>query len=197
MTELIFLRHGETAGNRRKNYIGRTDEELCAEGAAEIVRFASKGAYPTVDRLLVSPLLRCRQTAELIYPHTHQIVVDELAECDFGAFENKNYLDLAQNTAYQAWIDSGGEGAFPDGESRAEFVARVCGGFERTAELLLRERVARAAFVVHGGTIMAILSAYTDGAYYDFMTKNGGGWRTFLDEAAWREHRLLQTEPLF
>lgn len=197
MTELFFLRHGETAGNRRKNYIGRTDEPLCTEGVAAIERLAANGAYPTADRLLVSPLLRCRQTAALIYPKQAQEVIDEFAECDFGEFENKNYLDLAENAAYQAWIDAGGVTAFPGGESRVEFVSRVCGGFERVAACLLRDNVQRAAIVAHGGTIMAILSAYTDGEYYDFMTKNGGGWRVELVGEAWQKRELLCPRPIF
>lgn len=190
MTELIFLRHGETAGNRRKNYIGRTDEPLSEEGAADIERLAARGIYPDVERLLVSPLFRCKQTAALIYPKLSQVIIDDFAECDFGDFENKNYLDLAGNSAYQAWIDSGGKLAFPNGESREQFVSRVCRGFERAAELLLSEKIGRAAIVVHGGTIMSILSTYTAGGYYDFMTKNGGGWLVKLDGEMWKERKL-------
>ena len=36
MPELIFIRHGQTAGNLRHNYVGRTDEPLCPEGIANL-----------------------------------------------------------------------------------------------------------------------------------------------------------------
>lgn len=35
-------------------------------------------------------------------------IIEELAECDFGEFENKNYKELEGNPHYQEWIDSNG-----------------------------------------------------------------------------------------
>ena len=32
------------------------------------------------------------------------------------------------------------------------------------------------AFIVHGGTIMAIMEHFTGGSYYDFQTQNGKGF---------------------
>lgn len=198
MTELIFLRHGETAGNRRKNYIGRTDEPLCTDGAAKIRELAAQGLYPAVDVLLVSPMLRCRQTAGLIYPKLVQQQVAEFAECDFGAFENKNWQNLSNDPAYQAWIDSGGLAAFPGGESRAGFVARTNRGFARVMDALLTGGVKSAAIVAHGGTFMAILSGFCGGEYYDYMTPNGGGWRVAANAGLWQnEQRLPKPERLF
>lgn len=198
MTELIFLRHGETAGNRRKNYIGRTDEPLCPDGAARIRELAAQGLYPAVNVLLVSPMLRCRQTAALIYPKMEQRQVAAFAECDFGAFENKNWQDLTDDPAYQAWIDSGGLAAFPGGESRADFVARTNRGFAAALGGLLADGVVRAAIVAHGGTLMAILSGFCGGEYYDYMTPNGGGWRVPVDADMWLGgRRLPQPERLF
>lgn len=197
MTELVLVRHGETAGNQRKNYIGRTDEPLSADGEVKIRNLAAKGLYPAVDMLVVSPMLRCRQTAALIYPEMPQITVADLTECDFGEFENKNYRDLSDNADYQAWIDSGGVAAFPGGESRADFVARVCRGFAVTMAEILSADVKSAAFVVHGGTIMAILSSFADGGYYDYMTQNGGGWLVQVDANLWQKKCLGSVTPLF
>lgn len=202
MTEIIFLRHGETAGNRRKNYIGRTDEPLCAEGVAKIRELMAQGAYPAAETLLVSPLLRCRQTAELIYPDLPQLVVTGFAECDFGEFENKNWRDLADNAAYQAWIDSGGLSAFPGGESRADFVVRVERAFAAVMDDLLASADTNAqrgnvVIVAHGGTLMAILSSFGGGEYYDYMTENGAGWRVALNIELWiKERRLPSAVPL-
>lgn len=196
MTELILVRHGETAGNKRKNYIGRTDEPLSAEGAARISELVRQGVYPAADMLLASPMLRCRQTAQLIYPQLVPRLIDDLVECDFGEFENKNYLDLAENAAYQAWIDAGGLTAFPGGEGRAEFCARVCRGFVQAMRLILAAKPERAVIVAHGGTAMAVLSSYTNGSYYDFMTPNGGGWRLTVDEELWQAGHLPLPVPL-
>ncbi len=197
MTELLLIRHGQTAGNLRRAYIGRTDEPLCPQGEQTLRENLAAGRYPQADILFCSPLLRCRQTAAIIYPKLAPLVIDDFRECDFGAFEQKNYQDLSGNAAYQAWIANGGEIAFPGGESRAEFAARSRRGFESAMELILRETPARAALVVHGGTIMALLAAYTGGEYYDFMTENGGGWRVSPDAELWRQKRLPEPKQLF
>ncbi len=197
MTELLLIRHGQTAGNLRREYIGRTDEPLCPKGVEALRGHLAAGRYPAADMVFTSPLLRCRQTAAIIYPELTPLVIEDFRECDFGDFERKNYQDLSENAAYQAWVKSGGETAFPGGESRAEFAARCGRGLAQAMELILRRTPARAALVVHGGTIMALLSAYTGGGYYDFMTENGGGWRVRLDAALWRQKRLPAPQRLF
>ena len=200
MIEVILIRHGKTKGNLRRNYIGRTDEPLCRQGVDELTEKKTAAAYPAADMLFVSPLRRCRQTAELLYPGVPAVVVDDLRECDFGEFENKNYQDLADNNAYQAWLDSNGESPFPGGESREEFAARCLRGFALAVEKALAAdvRPQRVAFVVHGGTIMALLAACTELAYFGAMCGNGCGWRVRLDADIWREEgRLLDPEPLF
>ena len=109
-----------------KRYIGKTDEPLCTEGI-ELLRQRS---YPDVQRIYTSPLKRCRQTADIVYPGRKVTVIHELAECDFGLFENKNYRELAECEDYQKWIDSNGTLPFPGGESRQEFSRRSILGFE-------------------------------------------------------------------
>ncbi|HIU09761.1 MAG TPA: histidine phosphatase family protein [Candidatus Avidehalobacter gallistercoris] len=197
MTELLLIRHGQTAGNLRREYIGQTDEPLCPAGVGALREHLAGKRYPEADMVFVSPLLRCRQTAAIIYPQLSPLVIDDFRECDFGAFEHKNYQDLSGSVAYQEWVASGGELPFPGGESRAEFAARCIRGFEQVAELILYQHINRAALVVHGGTIMALLASYTGRGYYDFMTENGGGWRVWLDRELWRQKRLPEPERLF
>ena len=61
--------------------------------------------YPKVQAVYVSPLKRCVQTAEILFPGEPVHIIEELAECDFGEFENKNYKELEGNPHYQEWID--------------------------------------------------------------------------------------------
>ena len=53
--------------------------------------------YPEVQNIYISPLKRCVQTAEILFPGELVHIIDELAECDFGEFENKNYKELDGN----------------------------------------------------------------------------------------------------
>ena len=102
-----MFRHFATAGNLEKRYIGTTDEP--------ILPVSSVSGVPEVEIVLTSPLLRCRETAGLLYPRLDPVLIEGFRECDFGAFEGKNYRELTGDQDYQAWIDSGGILPFPAG----------------------------------------------------------------------------------
>lgn len=119
---------------------------------------------------------------------------------DFGEFEGKNYIELQKNPNYQAWIDSNGTLPFPGGESREAFIKRCEQGFYRML-IGIKGRLQKmdekqpaskitAGAVVHGGTIMAILSSFYGGDYFDHQVKNGGGYRCLLSGT--REQPKLQ-----
>lgn len=167
--KLIFIRHGSTQGNLHHRYIGRTDEPLCPDG---ILTLKYK-IYPACDKLLVSPLKRCLQTAEILYPESTMQIVPDFRECDFGDFEGKNYQELHQNPDYQKWIASGGMMPFPNGEAPQAFRKRCVTAFLNTLP-----KSGRIAYIVHGGTIMSILSEFAGGNYYDYQIPNGGGYLT-------------------
>ena len=197
MLKLILIRHGETQGNKLKRYIGkRTDEPLCPEAGNMLAQLA----YPEVQAVYASPMIRCTQTAGILFPGKKLNIIDELAECDFGEFENKNYQELDGNEHYQSWIDSGGLLPFPGGESREAFIKRCEQGFYRML-IGIKGRLQKmdekqpaskitAGAVVHGGTIMAILSSFYGGDYFDHQVKNGGGYRCLLSGT--REQPKLQ-----
>lgn len=183
--ELVLIRHGATKSNLEHRYLGQTDEELSAEGRAELENFREKGIYPKVDGIFASPMKRCRETAKLLYPAVEQRLIDEWKEMDFGEFEGKNYLELQGNAKYQAWIDSNGMLPFPQGESREQFVERCKLGVHRMLSQLQKEENTwnTIGIVAHGGTIMAILSAFCGGEYFDYQVKNGRGYIAILEKS--------------
>ena len=161
-----------TAGNKEKRYIGRTDEPLCPEGIDAL----RNNRFPQCEVLVSSPLRRCLQTAEILFPTQTVHICEAFRECDFGDFEGKNYAELNGDPQYQAWIDSGGEAAFPTGESPAAFRARCCDGFRQTVTGFADAD--SIALVVHGGTIMSVLAQFAvpHRDYFDWMTDNAHGW---------------------
>jgi len=172
-----FIRHGMTEGNRFKRYIGVTDEELCGEGIS-----ALKGTeYPDCGVLVSSPMKRCIQTAEIIYPGRLPRVYSDFRECDFGIFEGKNYQELAGVPEYQKWIDGNATDRFPDGEDPFEFRKRCVLEFERMVSEC--PQTAEVSLVVHGGVIMAVLEKYAvpEQEFYKWHTENGHGYRTEFD----------------
>ena len=169
---ILLIRHGETAGNREKRYIGRTDEPLCPAGTAAL----EQCMYPRCAVLVSSPMRRCVMTAQILFPAQEIRICEAFRECDFGDFEGKNYAELNGDPAYQAWIESGGMMPFPNGEAPTDFRARCCGGFRQTVNKFYDSE--SIALVVHGGTIMSILSQFAEPHrdYYDWMTANAHGW---------------------
>lgn len=163
---IILIRHGMTEGNKRRRYIGTTDENLCDTECLN-------RSYPEADLVISSPMKRCIETADFIYPNTKKIIIDDLRECDFGFFENKSFNDLKNNTAYRKWLESMGKMPFPGGESHSGFKKRSLRGFRKA----VRENPdSNLAFVVHGGTIMAVMEEIFGDRFYDYQVKNGGGY---------------------
>jgi len=174
---LLLIRHGQTEGNRERRYNGcRTDEDLCPEGRKALSdRGAPEGA---VEYIFTSPMKRCRETAELLYPGKEKKVLSTMREMDFGRFEGKNHAELDGDPEYQAWIDSGGRSGFPGGENRSAFTLRTMGAFREMLEQLPMEGEEQisAALVCHGGNIMAIMSELTGNEFYDYLVGNGEGF---------------------
>lgn len=197
---LHLVRHGQTPGNEKHQYIGRTDEGLSAAGADEL----RKKIYPLDEFLAVSPMLRCRQSAEIICPELvpAEDTVPGLRECDFGAFEGKTWEELKAEPAYQAYIDSGGETAFPGGESAEEFRTRVRDAFSAEMEKIVDGGWKSATFAVHGGTLMAVLyqcaPAGQEKRYWDWHVPCGGGFRCVTGAALWKsEKRFARVDAMF
>ena len=177
---VILIRHGETSGNSEKRYIGRTDEPLSESGREAVTENAARGKYPAADIVFSSPMKRCIETASIIYPDKTLTVEENLKEIDFGIFEGKSYSELSGTALYQQWIESGGSMPFPQGEVREAFISRTVSAFKRLI-FSIEETPRTAAFIVHGGSIMAILSAYCGGNYFDWQCKNAEGFACELE----------------
>ncbi|MCF0133237.1 MAG: histidine phosphatase family protein [Blautia sp.] len=190
---IILIRHGMTEGNKKKRYIGITDEPLCDEG----ISFFRGKKYPWVQKVYTSHLLRTIQTAEQIYPGIKRETIRDLGESDFGEFENKSYLELSDDPNYQKWIESGGQAPFPGGESIEAVRGRVISGFCKAVSKASEEGYCVIAFVVHGGTIMHIMSAFAQErkAFYEWHVDNGCGYSMdaiFADETSDESSRHIR-----
>ena len=198
--EVLLLRHGQTQGNLEKRYIGKTDELLLLDDTESMRKISAlqkrleQEVIAGSQKLFVSPMLRCRQTAELLFPGQEQVVIDKLREMDFGRFEAKNYMELSAEPAYQAWIDSDGRLPFPEGEDRECFIKRTMEGFRQMTEQAWRENCGQIAAVVHGGSIMAILSCLMQDDYCAYQVPNLAGY-AFQYEGAGKIQAVRRIEP--
>lgn len=152
-------------------------------------------AYPGAEYIYTSPMKRCKETAACIYPGVTCRENLCLKECDFGAFENKNYKELSDNREYQAWIDSNGTLPFPGGESAELFKKRCCDGFRQCVCDAFLKGYKQIAIVTHGGTIMSILEkfAYPEKTYFEWQIKNGEYYILDLDKELWNAEQKIRS----
>ena len=101
--KIHLIRHGQTEANAKGLYIGMTDLPLSPEGLAELLTLKREYTYPGAARFFTSPLTRCKQTLEVLYPGCRQEVVDGLAECDFGDWDGRSVAELQSDPLFLRW----------------------------------------------------------------------------------------------
>ncbi|WP_051671613.1 histidine phosphatase family protein [Oribacterium sp. P6A1] len=195
--KLFLIRHGMTKGNQEHRYVGATDESILPSEKERLrpsveKYFGNCREGNQNSKIYISPMGRCMETAECLFPEMisqgRYEIIDNFREMDFGAFEYKTYHEINEDPdpdhreAYQRYIDSNGETAFPGGESKAEFIERVVRGFNSIVSdyLLSKRKSSTLIFVVHGGTVMALLDRFSEPHrdYFEWSLKPGQGYET-------------------
>ncbi|MFG2596565.1 bifunctional RNase H/acid phosphatase [Streptomyces sp. NPDC048462] len=134
----LLLRHGETALTPQKRFSGSggTDPELSAAGREQAAHaadaFAARG---TVQEIVSSPLLRCRETAGAVAARLSlEVRIEEgLRETDFGAWEGLTFGEVRERhrADLDAWLASAKAAPTGGGESFAEVARRVAAARDR------------------------------------------------------------------
>ena len=155
MRALYLMRHSLTEANERHLYGGSTDSPLTEQGRA--VAASRRGAIPACDILITSGMRRANETLLIMTGRVPDLVLPQLREMDFGAFEMRSYEELKDVPEYIAWIsDEAGMVRCPGGECTSDFRARALAGAATIAAL--KEDVA--CVVCHGGVIVNIMEAW-------------------------------------
>ena len=165
---LYVVRHGRTESNASGLLLGRGDPPLDDLGMRQAR--ATAVAIGPVDRIVSSPLLRARQTAEEFDRDLE--VDDRWIELDYGEFEGCPVADVAPATwaAWQADLDW----APPGGESHRQLGARV----RSACEDLLDEATIRDIVVVtHVSPVKAAMA-------WALGVGDEVAWRCFVATAA-------------
>jgi broad specificity phosphatase PhoE len=118
---VILLRHGQTAWSKEGRHTGRSDIPLTDAGADQARAAGERLAGVAVDGVLVSPLIRARQTCELAGRADGAAVEPALVEWDYGAYEGRTSAEIrAERPGWSLWRDG-----CPEGEDVAAVGARV------------------------------------------------------------------------
>lgn len=137
---MIFLfRHGETAAiDGQRRFIGRTDLPLSQAGRDQAARWRQAIKGVAFDRIVCSPLDRCRETARILAEGRKVApeVRADLAEIDLGQWEGLE-MAAAKKLYPDAWQLRGEHLDIyrpPDGESFVDLMVRVWPVFEELVE---------------------------------------------------------------
>ena len=154
---LLLARHGETPDNEHGRIVGRRDPPLSEAGREQARRLAASLGTAVVA-MWCSPLLRARQTAEIVADAigVAPTVLDDLIESDRGSWEGQTFDDITAVTPelFEAFEAAADGFAFPGGESLAHQVERT-----RRALTMVAAGPTPALVVAHAGTIRAAMIA--------------------------------------
>ena len=154
MTELIFIRHGETDWNRQQRFQGQIDVPLNATGQLQAQRLAAALSAERFDLLLCSDLQRARQTIAPLERRQARTAQADASwrEQGFGVLEGLSVDEIkAQHPALWAqWLRHDADYCLPEGESVRRFHARVN---DAVRELVRQHEGRRLLIVTHGGVL--------------------------------------------
>jgi alpha-ribazole phosphatase len=142
-------------------YIGcKTDLPLSKKGREGLLQFMDEYQYPRVERVYTSPLLRCTQTCEILFPDRQVIAMEDLKELDLGDFDGKTVEELLDRDDYKQWLKGGIDNYPPNGESIQNLVVRSYQALTRIIVNMMDEEFSHCAIVTHAGIIKNMLSCF-------------------------------------
>lgn len=165
-TEILIIRHGQTAWNKARLLQGHSDIPLNEKGEMQALALAEAMREEKLDAIWASDSQRAYRTAEAIARH-HNLPVftdADFRERCYGLFEGMHADDIQANypESHAAWHADEPDHVFPPGEriaeSRRQFHHRSTAALLRLAEQYQGKRV---ALVTHFGVIE---SAYRESA---------------------------------
>lgn len=189
-----LIRHGITIANTNGIYAGITDYSLSKYGIEHLDELKKNYQYPNSEILYTSPLKRCTQTCEILYPEVESVVVQEFIECNFGDWEGKSVEQLKNNENFQNWLNSNKKVSPPNGESSQDFSIRICTAFDKLVEKIIKAGITNSAIVTHGGVIMILLTVFglPRANFNDWIVENGCGYSVRITPSLWMRDKVME-----
>lgn len=158
-TELILLRHGETAWNKELKFQGQIDIPLNKKGIEQAQKASKYLENKEVDVIYASDLKRAIKTAKIIAISKNLEVKElkALREMSFGKWEGFTYQEIEkeQKDLLASWVEDPVTNRPTNGETLKEFKIRIEASFQQ----IIRDNLGKKILVVsHGGVIRVYLS---------------------------------------
>lgn len=146
-TRILLVRHGQSTWNALGKWQGRADPPLSPLGQQQAASAAARVGI--VDAVIASPLVRARQTAEIIAEGIGVGPVDtddRLIETDAGDWTGLTFHEI--RTGWPGWLD---QHKWPDNfEREIDIVARMA---EALIDIAARYPGANVVAVTHSGAM--------------------------------------------
>jgi len=173
---IFLLRHGKIGFSGR--YVGAMDVPLSSEGISQIEKLQVVFQDQNIDTIFTSPMLRCRQTCEIVFPEAVASCDDNLKEINFGRWEGLTFEEISSKDPgiVDRWAEDVADFTFPEGESVDLFNKRV----QKFATGLRAGQSENIVVVCHGGVIRSLLCHFLgiDLRKYLLFQVNKGSYST-------------------
>ncbi len=127
-TELWLVRHGETEWSLSGKHTSRTDVPLTEHGRQRAVELRDYLAGRKFDLVLVSPMVRARETCAIAGYGDVAVVDEGLREWDYGVYEGRTTAEIGSEIpGWSVWKNEivGGETVEHVGERADGVIARA------------------------------------------------------------------------
>lgn len=179
MTEILFIRHGETDCNKKNLYYGHLNPGLNETGIWQLKNTRKKleKLNEKIDIVFSSDLKRCRESLELleIDKNIKTHFSEKLRELNFGTLEGKTYKEIERDfpryvkEMQNNWRYFKAE----SGESLDDLQMRVS---KKLNKIKTENQNKKILVVAHAGVIQSLISYYLFGnldGYWQFKLDNG------------------------
>jgi broad specificity phosphatase PhoE len=185
MTEIILVRHGQTALNAAEVFRGRLDVDLDETGARQAEQVAGFLAGRRLEAVYSSPLLRAVRTARAIGSRQERLgvlTVPELTDMDLGEWQGLSSGEARERypEVYGHWLESPHLARIPGAESLDEVRQRSW----RFIEGLIPRHEGAAALVSHRVVSKVLICAMLglDNSHFWNIRQDTCGVTTFRRE---------------
>ncbi|WIX76294.1 histidine phosphatase family protein [Amycolatopsis carbonis] len=193
MSTVILLRHGKSTANGSGVLAGRTPKVgLDDTGRTQAEKLVERLGDVPVAELVVSPMLRCKQT---VTPLATALGLDKtveprLSEVDYGEWTGRELKTLVKEPLWRVVQSHPSAAVFPGGEGLAAMQARAVAAIRAHDARITAEHGDHAVWIAcsHGDVIKAVL-ADALGQHLDAFQ------RIVVDPASVSVVRYTETRP--
>jgi len=160
MGTVLLIRHGQSVANAQGILAGRASGvHLDEHGEKSASELGTHLISLPIAKVLVSPLERTQQTADLIFANKFPIEVESrITECDYGDWQGRLLSELSLESSWKTVQETPDQMVFPNGESMQQMSDRAVAAIRECDSKLSEDHGADViwAAISHGDVIKAI-----------------------------------------